>query len=194
MPSLRSACFLGLLASVWTGAAATEADLAVSSLSITVACFPYLFTIRRVMQVRYSSASTRGHVEKARTSTAAFAQYPWTGIILVLAKGLSGLQGIQRRILRRARAPFSCTPVSGPVITLSCCMAINSIIAFAQGVWGFFNAIKAPQIDLSWQAQDLYRRLNGEYDLLMWTPHGRGTPGISMYARTASFCVLATVN
>ena len=74
------------------------------------------------------------------------------------------------------------------------CMAIHSTIAFLRGVWGFFNAIKAPQIDLSWQARDLYRRLNGEYDLVMWTPRGRGAPGISMYARTASFCVLVTVN
>ena len=194
MPSVRAAFFLGLLASVLSGAAATEADSTVSSLSITVACLPYLFTICRVMQVRYSSASTKGHAEKARTSTAAFAQFRWTGMIPVLAKGLSGSQGIQRRILRRARVPFSCTPVSGPVVTLSGCMVILSTIVFVPGVWGFFNAIKAPQIDLSWQAQDLYRRLNGEYDLLMWTPRGRGAPGISMYARTASFCVIVTVN
>ena len=194
MPSLRSALFLGFLASVLSGAAATEVDSTVSSLSITVACLPCLDTMRRVMQVRYSSAPTKGHVEKARTSTAAFAQYPWTGMIPVLAKGLSGSQGIQRRILRRARAPFSCTPVSGPVVTLSGCMVIHSTIVFVPGVWGFFNAIKAPQIDLSWQARDLYGQLNGEYDLVMWTPRGRGAPGISMYARTASFCVLVTVN
>ena len=129
------------------------------------------------MQVKYSSASTKGHAEKARTSTAAFAQFRWTGMIPVLAKGLSGSQGIQRRILRRARVPFSCTPVSGPVVTLSGCMVIHSTIVFVPGVWGFFNAIKAPQIDLSWQAHDLYRRLNGEYDLLMWTPRERGAQG-----------------
>ncbi|KAI0715923.1 hypothetical protein C8T65DRAFT_642909 [Cerioporus squamosus] len=55
------------------------------------------------------------------------------------------------------------------------------------GVSSWFSSDRAPQIDLSRQAGALYKRLNGEYDLVMWTPRGRGTPGISVPGTLACF-------
>ncbi|RPD60371.1 hypothetical protein L226DRAFT_574356 [Lentinus tigrinus ALCF2SS1-7] len=55
------------------------------------------------------------------------------------------------------------------------------------GVWSFFSSVRAPQIDLNRQAHALHQRLNGEYDLVMWTPRGRGTPGISVPGTLSCF-------
>ncbi|TFK85988.1 hypothetical protein K466DRAFT_551213 [Polyporus arcularius HHB13444] len=55
------------------------------------------------------------------------------------------------------------------------------------GVSSWFSPDRAPQVDLGRQAGALYTRLNGEYDLVMWIPRGRGVPGISIPGMLSCF-------